>query len=318
MKNNSLAVGVDIGGTKVASILVNQDGEILASDYRMTAVEMGKDETIRRVAESINCVVGDHRDVCGIGIDIPGSVDPEKGMVENAVNLGWDRVELRKELGEKLTVDSPIYLQRDTYAQTLGEYYFGVAKNVSNYVYLAMGSGLGGGAMVNGKLLLGNNRSALEIGHLGLTGLTTPCACGKIGCAETLLSGPGMVRTYLNQEWHPEFAIETPGSDGLTAQDILTRAQSGEMRASLLMEQVSRYLGELISDILMVLNPSMVVIAGGVGLAAFDVLLPGVESEIAKRTWKQNYVDLVIKKSVLNSSALGAATLVWYSMSDSA
>lgn len=317
MKNNDLAVGVDIGGTKVASILVNQAGEILASDYRMTAVELGKDETIRRVAESINSVVGDHRDVCGIGIDIPGSVDPEKGMVENAVNLGWDRVELRKELGEKLTVNAPIHLQRDTYAQTLGEYYFGVAKNVSNYVYLAMGSGLGGGAMVNGKLLLGNNRSALEIGHLGLTGLTTPCACGKIGCAETLLSGPGMVRTYLNQEWHPEFAIETPGNNGLTAQDILTHAQSGEMRASLLIEHISRYLGELISDILMVLNPSMVVIAGGVGLAAFELLVPGVESEIAKRTWKQNYVDLVIKKSALNSSALGAATLVWYSMSDS-
>ena len=317
MKNNDLAVGVDIGGTKVASILVNQAGEILASDYRMTAVEMGKDETIRRVAESINSVVGDHRDVCGIGIDIPGSVDPEKGMVENAVNLGWDRVELRKELGEKLTIKSPIHLQRDTYAQTLGEYYYGVAKNVSNYVYLAMGSGLGGGAMVNGKLLLGNNRSALEIGHLGLTGLTTPCACGKIGCAETLLSGPGMVRTYLNQEWHPEFAMETHSGNGLTAQDILTHAQSGEPRASLLMEHVSRYLGELISDILMVLNPSMVVIAGGVGLAAFDVLLPGVESEIAKRTWKQNYVDLLIKKSALNSSALGAATLVWYSMSDS-
>lgn len=208
-------------------------------------------------------------------------------------------------------------MQRDTYAQTLGEYYFGVAKNVSNYVYLAMGSGLGGGAMVNGKLLLGNNRSALEIGHLGLTGLTTPCACGKIGCAETLLSGPGMVRTYLNQVWHPEVAIETPVSNGLTAQDILTHAQAGEMRANLLIEHVSRYLGELISDILMVLNPSMVVIAGGVGLAAFELLIPGVESEIAKRTWKQNYVDLVIKKSALNSSALGAATLVWYSMSDS-
>jgi glucokinase len=313
MENQELAVGVDIGSTKIASILVNQKGSILASDYRMSAVELGQEETIERIVASINSVIGTYQSISGIGIDVPGVVNPETGLVEKAVNLGWDNVDLRGKLQQKLMHHCPISLERDTFAQALGEYYYGSARGEKNYVYLAIGSGLGAGALVNGQLLLGSSRAALEVGHLGLTGLTALCSCGKIGCAETLLSGPGMIKTYQCATWCPQFATRGTEAETFSVQDILQRAQQNEPRANYLIAEAARYLGELISDIAMVLNPSQVVIGGGVGISAFDLLLPGINAEIIKRTLPENHQHLKISKSSIDSSALGAAALVWYS-----
>jgi glucokinase len=313
MDNQELAVGVDIGGTKIASILVNQKGSILASDYRMSAVEMGQEETIDRVVASIQAVTGTHQNISGIGIDVPGVVNPETGLVEKAVNLGWDNVDLRGKLQQKLALHCPISLERDTFAQALGEYYYGSACGEKNYVYLAVGSGLGAGALVNGQLLLGSGRAALEVGHLSLTGLTAQCSCGNTGCAETLLSGPGIIRTYLCDSWYEECPAAVADREALSVQDILQRALENEPRASHLITEAARYLGELIADIIMVLNPSQIVIGGGVGLSAFDQLLPGVQAEVVRRTFPENHRNLQITKSSIDSSALGAAALVWYS-----
>lgn len=313
MDNHKLAVGVDIGGTKIASILVNQKGILLASDYRMSAVEMGQEETIRRIVASIKAVIGNYADISGIGIDVPGVVDPENGLVENAVNLGWSGVDLRGALQQEFGSTLPIALERDTFAQALGEYYYGAARGVKNCVYLAIGSGLGAGALVNGQLLLGSNRAALEVGHLSLTGLTAPCSCGNIGCAETLLSGPGIIRTYSSDQWYPEHPAAAGEKDSLSVQDILQRAAENEARAAHLIDEAARYLGELIADIIMILNPEQIVIGGGVGLSAFDQLLPGVNAEVIKRAFPENHRHLQITKSSIDSSALGAAALVWYS-----
>ncbi len=313
MDNQELAVGVDIGGTKIASILVDREGKILAGDYRMTAAASGEDGTLERIVASIQSVIGSHRSVSGIGIDVPGVVNPETGVVENAVNLGWERVALREEIQKRFTMRIPIHVERDTYAQTLGEFYFGAARQVSDYVYLGIGSGLGAGALVDGRLLQGSGRAALEIGHLGLTGLTHPCGCGKIGCAETILSGPGMVKTYLTGGWQAEFPIEPENNTDLTAQDILARAQAGESKAQQVVSEAGRYLGEVISDLLMILNPSLIVIGGGLGASAFGQMRPGMDTEIKRRCMPENYRNLRIEKSTLDSSALGAASLVWYS-----
>ena len=311
------AIGVDIGATKIASALVDREGKILASDYRMTASDLGENGTLDRIAASIQSLLEDPYTVSGIGIDAPGEVYPTRGTVENAVNLGWERVALKEEIQKRISSNIPIYLERDTYAQTLGEFYYGAAKNVTDYVYLGIGSGLGAGALVKGSLLEGSNRAALEIGHLGLTGLTRPCACGKTGCAETLLSGTGIVNTYLSDSWGCEFPPLPGISAALSAQEILQRAQSAEPRAQMLVEEFGRYLGEIISDLLMILNPELIVIGGGFGLSAFDQALVSMQAEIKRRSLPSNYQKLRIEKSTLESSALGAASLVWYSQNQS-
>lgn len=316
MTNIEYAIGVDIGGTKIASALINRKGTVFASDYRMTEVEMGKTEMINRILTSIHNVMLKGHDIKGIGIDIPGSVDPKQGIVENAVNLGWDRVELRAELQQALGTKLPIYLQRDTYAQTLSEFYYGSAKNQKDYVFISIGSGLGAGAMVDGRLLQGSDRAALEIGHKSLPGLKTVCGCGKTGCVETILSGPGMIRTFKNMDWNSQITSDFALTDDLTVQDILNGYSSGDKRARILLLEVSRFLAEIISSVITVLNPTLVIIGGGTGLAIYDYIIAEVREEIKQITWKENYRNLTIEKSCLDSSALGAASLVWYGLNN--
>jgi glucokinase len=177
-------------------------------------------------------------------------------------------------------------------------------------VYLSLGSGLGAGALVDGKLINGTNRSALEVGHLALSGLTLPCACGNTGCAETILSGPGLVRTFLHRDWKPELTSPLTVHKDITAQDILKAAEQGDKRASMVLIDLGCYLGEICADITMILNPSLIIIGGGLGLAAYEFVINPARREIKKRTLAQNYRCLSVKKSELNSSALGAAALV--------
>jgi len=316
MNSQNFAVGVDIGGTKIASILVDQSGQILNSDYRMTGVEQGTEESINRVVESIASVLKGAPEVSGIGIDVPGLVFPELGIVENAVNLNWDRVNLVQIIRERLHCSLPISLQRDTFAQTLGEHYYGSAVGVKDYVYLGIGSGLGAGALVNGELLIGSNHGALEVGHLALTGLANMCGCGRVGCAETLLSGPGLLRTYLSPEWRPDVQGFSFNGEEPSAERVIALARENEPRASLLINEFGRYLGELLAGLVMTLNPSSIVIGGGVGISAFDLYLERALEEMQQRCFPQNLRSLTIKKSSLDSSALGAASLVWYSIKD--
>ncbi|MPM19415.1 N-acetylglucosamine repressor [bioreactor metagenome] len=316
MNNQNFAVGVDIGGTKIASILVDPTGQIINSDYRMTAADQGPQESINRVVESIASVLKGQAEVSGIGIDVPGLVFPELGIVENAVNLNWDRVNLVEIIREKLHLSVPIFLQRDTFAQTLGEHYYGSALGEKDYVYLGIGSGLGAGALINGQLLIGSNHGALEVGHLALTGLKNMCGCGRIGCAETLLSGPGLLKTYLSPGWRPDVKAPNFNGEEISVEKVIGMARENEPRASLLINEFGRYLGELMADLVMTLNPSSIVIGGGVGISAFELYLDRAMEELQHRCFPQNTRSLTIKKSSLDSSALGAASLVWYSMKE--
>ena len=315
--NDEVAIGVDIGGTKIASVLTDRTGAVLASDYRMTDADQGDAVVIQRMIESIRSVTPQGKAISGIGIGAPGSIDPENGVVENAVNLGWTRVELRKELQSALGANLPVFLQRDTFAQTLSEYYYGCAKGVDNFVYLALGSGLGAGALVEGRLLQGANRSALEVGHMALPGLTAQCGCGKTGCIETILSGPGMLRAYQDAGWHVDIPSVLREKKDLTLAEISAAFTKGDRRGQALFAEVGHYAALVISGILTVLNPSLVIIGGGTGLAIYDHIQAPMKAEIEQMTWKENVRHVRIEKSSLDSSALGAACLVWYGMAQS-
>jgi glucokinase len=308
-----LAIGVDLGATKIAAALVSRDGHIIATQRQPTTPDHGPKVVLANIAQVINELLHQTtRPVGGVGIGAPGQVDPIGGSVRNAVNLGWYEVALISEINDRLEVDLPIHIQRDVNAELLGETYFGTGVGCDNLIYLGLGSGLGGAAMVNGRLVIGDQFSASEIGHLTLDPKGRPCACGRRGCAETILSGPGLLaitHDYLSQRAYP---TGLSASAELTPAMVVAAAEAGDPLAQAVFAEMARWLGAIMAAYVSILNPARIVIGGGLGRAAFNILLPGVQTELGQRVLPISYRHLELVQSRLASSAVGAACLVWY------
>lgn len=312
-QSSSLAIGVDLGATKIAAALVSPDGTVLSTRQAPTKAESGEQVVLNRIARQVNALIEAAPDkLLGIGIGTPGQVDSKEGIVRNAVNLGWEKVRLVEEIRARLSQDLPIWIQKDANASALGEYYFGAARGCPDFVYLSVGSGLGGGILSNGYLITGANWNAAELGHLSLDPDGYLCTCGLHGCAETIVSGPGLaalVRDYLSQSRFPT-RLE-PGND-LNPETILEAAQSGDELAQKAILEVGRNLGMVMAACASALNPALFVLAGGLGLAAFDLIVPPARMELERRVLPASCQDLRIIPSSLTSSAVGAASLAWY------
>jgi len=313
-----LAIGLDVGATKIAAALVARDGRVIASRQAPTGVSQGPEAVLDRIAAEANALLaqGDGR-LKGIGIGSPGQVISDEGVVVNAVNMGWERVRLVEEIRSRLAQDLPVWIQKDANASALGEYYYGAARGCEDFIFLGLGSGLGGGVMVGGRLVTGVNWNAAEVGHLSLDpeeGLL--CACGQRGCAETVVSGPGLAavtRLLLEREPAPGRPATTLSLDGdLTPARILTAARAGDELALEGLAAVGRALGRVAAAAVALLNPGRIVIGGGLGVAAFDLLLPSLQAELNRRTLLSSLSTLRILPSELASPAVGAACLVWY------
>lgn len=310
--SKSLAIGVDLGGTKIASALVTEDGTVLSSRHSPSDPAKGPGFVLDRIADDIMALLMLANDpVAGIGIGTPGNVVPFEGVVRNAVNLGWVEVPIIREVRSRLGSDLPIFLQSDKNASALGEYYFGAARGCQDFVYLAIGTGLGGGIIANGRLLVGARWEAGEIGHMTLDPNGRVCACGLRGCAETIVSGPGLVavtREHLAKRSHQTSLSDSPA---LQAADILAAARGGDPLAVASINEVGAQLGVVMAACVAILNPALFVIGGGFGLAAFDYLAPAAKNEMVQRAISARYFEQQIIRSKLASSAIGPACLVW-------
>lgn len=306
---NTFAIGVDIGATKVAAALVAAGGETLLARQTATAPERGPAAVLDDVAVLIAGLRAEAPAApLGAGVGTPGRVNARTGVVHDAVNLGWEEVHLVEELRARLPAKLPIWVQKDANAGALGEYYFGAARGCDDFVYMSVGSGLGGGVMSSGVLVTGAHWNAAELGHLSLDPEGRRCACGGRGCAETIVSGPGLVA-----EARERFERE-PGAtaEPLTSEAIVTAARAGDEAALAAVADAGRALGIVMAACVAILNPGAIVVGGGLGLAAFDLLLPPARAEVQRRTLPASHDHLEIKPSRLRSSAVGAACLVWY------
>jgi glucokinase len=310
------AIGVDLGATKIASALIDASGEVRASRQDLTRAAEGVPAVLGRIAAQVEelrqAAAAEMPDapLLGVGIGTPGRVDADAGTVEKAVNLGWEQVPLATEMKARLGGGLPIYLAKDANASALGEYYFGAGRGCPDFVYLGVGSGLGGGALTGGQLVTGGGWTAMEVGHISLDPDGLACACGLHGCAETLASGPGVVNAVrllrAEQAWDSGLAAEA------TPRDILAAAAAGDPLARAALARSGSWLGIVMAACVTVLNPTRIVVGGGLGLAAFDYLVPAARAELARRTLRSAHQNLQIFPSRLVSSAVGAACLVWY------
>jgi glucokinase len=310
-----LAIGVDVGATKIAAALVTAGGEILATGQRRTRPQRGAAAVLDDVAALVNGWLAEHgAAVRGVGIGTPGQVNSDAGVVRNAVNLGWEEVALVDEVKARLPGDLPIWVQKDANASALGEYVYGAAQGVGDFVYIGIGSGLGGGIVAGGRLITGAAWNAAELGHLSLDPGGWLCACGNRGCAETIVSGRGLLavtREYLEQADH-DSSLAQDGECELTTKAILQHATAGDRLAMAALSHVGRTLGIVMAACVAILNPALIVLGGGLGLAAFDFLVPPARAELAHRTLAASAGHAAILRSQVASSAVGAASLVWY------
>lgn len=309
----TLAIGIDLGATKVAGALVNDQGQALAEARALTDAKDGVQPVVARIADVVGQLLASANDVVtGVGIGTPGLVDGAAGIVRNAVNLGWTEVALAQEAAAAIAAQSgnalPVWVENDANSQAVGEFIFGAGRGMENFGLVTIGTGLGGGIIANRQLIAGATYTAAEMGHLSLDPEGRLCACGLRGCVETVVSGPGLVKTI-----HELLAQgkETALPAHFQAEDVVAAARNGDTLAQAALEKAGRWLGIMLAAYITLLNPNAIVIGGGLGLSAFDLLIPPARLELARRAIPQSQEHLQIIPAQVMSSAVGAAALVW-------
>jgi len=314
--SEKFVIGIDIGATKIASVLLSEKGRLVASSQVLTIASEGKDAVLDRVAAQVQQLMAQSpATVAGIGVGSPGKVDSDSGVVYHAVNLGWKEVHFMEELSNRLNTSIPIWIQKDANLSALGEYYFGACQGYKDFVYVGVGSGLGAGIISDGHLITGGGWYAADIGHLSLDPDGAPCVCGGRGCAELVASGPGLARLAR------QMLSNDPGTSllskyvELTPEEVLSAAAQGDRLALDALVELGRVIGTVLSACTVILNPSRYVIGGGVGLAGFDFIVPTLRQEMNRRTLPNHRGAMDIVPSAVGSPAIGAACLVWYALS---
>ena len=314
--SQQFAIGIDIGATKIASVLLTDDGELIQSLQVFTLPEEGPMAVFDKVADQILQLAGFCAgEIAGVGIGSPGQVDSDHGVVYNAVNLAWTKVHLVQEIEDRIQRKFPVWIQKDANLSALGDYYFGACQSCRDFVYLGIGSGLGAGIISHGNLIVGGDWYAADVGHLSVDPDGPLCVCGGHGCAETVASGPGLMRVVRQMLENQSSPGLLSVSTELTPADVLAAAAQGDPLSLRALAEVGRVLGIVMASCTAVLNPSRYVVGGGLGLAGFDFIVPVARQELMRRTIPESRAKLEIVPSQVQSPAIGSACLVWYARS---
>lgn len=307
-------IGIDLGGTFIKGAVVSDSGEMLASDKIPTERALGPEKVIANIAglsEKLLTLSGKTKaDIVGIGIGVPGMIDGKRGVVVYSANFGWRNSNITEPL-EKLT-GLPVRITNDANAAALGETKFGVAKKYKNTLLLTLGTGVGGGAVIDGKLFEGNQGAGAEFGHSVIEFGGEPCACGRRGCLEAYASASALIRnTKRAMEADKSSKLWQIGSidkvSGKTAFDFYDVDESAR-------RVVDSYIEKLACGIINfsnTLRPEAVILGGGVCAQGENLTRPLrkiLEREIyAGKTGPE--VELLIAELENNAGSLGAAAL---------
>ncbi|MGJ3240338.1 MAG: ROK family protein [Anaerolineae bacterium] len=309
--SDDIAIGVDIGGTKIAFVAIDRAGEIVQSHRLPTLVPDGPDAVFAQVATGVKWIIAAvNQPIVGIGIGTPGHLNPYTGLVYKATNMYWENINALDGIRRHLGGAFPLWLQKDGNAAAFGEKLFGAAKGKTDFVLITIGTGLGGGAFVGDEILEGAQYSGMEIGHMPLDPNGRMCICGMKGCPEMYVSGVGLLagaRDYLPQ--YPQSLLNTV--DEITTQSILDAFAQGDELARQVLSEMTDWLCSVMIACMGTLNPEIFVIGGGLGHALFDFLSTDVKRKLRARTRREIHAEVPIFESQVRDSAIGAACLVW-------
>jgi glucokinase len=279
----TLAIGVDIGGTKIAAGVVDQHGRIVARTRRPTPAD-DPSKTQDTIADAVRELTSDYS-VVGVGLGAAGFVDEKRSTVMFAPNLAWRDEHLGESLRDRLRL--PVVVENDANAAAWAEVRFGAARGETHVVILTIGTGIGGGIVFEGKLMRGKHGLAAEVGHLNIVPDGRRCGCGLHGCWEQYGSGRALAQEAQEQAMvSPLMAQEmlrlAGGSpQAITGQMVTAAARSGDVAALNSFDELSKWLGRGMAELAAILDPGMFVIAGGVSEAG-ELLRARVEAIFRK------------------------------------
>ncbi len=287
------AVGVDFGGTYIKAGVCDQEGRLLSFVKSPTLRHEGEVPVINRIVNVIQRTIAESKlslhQIAGIAVGACGLVDPDKGcFVSSSVIPGWHDVPLSKSISAAVAL--PVILENDANAAIFGEWWAGVAQHTKHVVGMTLGTGIGGGAILDGHLFHGCSNQAGEFGHLTVDPDGPQCYCGNYGCLGLLASAHGMVQRFVmkTQQGRQSYLAQQVNSDrgasSLTAQQIYEAAVDGDELANEIIGETGKYLGMGVASLLSCFNPEMVVLTGGMtGMG--DMLLAIIRAEAKHRTY---------------------------------
>lgn len=305
--------GVDVGGTTIKIGLFTAEGELLEKFEIPTDKSENGSHIIGHIAVKLNEIITGKgfltEDCFGIGIGLPGPVD-DTGRVLGCVNLGWGIVEIEREMSQQFH-GRLVKAGNDANVAALGEAVAGAGYQRKNLVMVTLGTGVGGGIIVNGDILTGANGAAGEIGHITVNPEETQrCNCGKCGCLEQYASATGVVRIakQLTEKYKQSELIEH--IDELTAKDVFDAAKRQDALAREAVAVLGKYLGMALSSVVCVTNPEAIVFGGGVSRAG-QILFDEVEKNFVKYVFSPSrHVEFLPAKLGNDAGIYGAAALI--------
>ena len=307
--------GIDLGGTKIYSIVASAEGEVRGENERPTMVELGVQKCIERMVDSLREAASqagvELSGLARVAVAAPGPIDLIDGVITAAPNLGWSNVPLRKLLSEKVGV--PVLLENDANAAALGEFEYGAGRQYETLIYVTISTGIGGGFVFEGKIFSGASGAAGEIGHLTVEPDGPRCFCGSRGCLEMVASGTAIGRTgtLVVEEGRSEELAKRADSEGrVTAEDVADAGRAGDSLANEILDEAARYIGIGLGSLINLINPEAIVVGGGVSKIGHRFLDP-VIAEAKRRSFPQSFGDCTIKFAELEErvGALGAVAV---------
>jgi len=316
---SKLAIGIDIGGTKISMVLGTSSGKILAR--RVISTQTGAqtrsclNELIQNIKLLLNGSSRVKKQILGMGVGLPGPVDSKKGIVPRSPHLGgWEGIPLRKLLLKALGL--PVMLANDANAAVIGEKVFGQGRGAKNFIYMTISTGIGGGLVVNGQLVEGTSYVGGEVGHMTIVASGDPCKCGKKGCLEAYASGTAIAR-FVENEIQRGQSSKIPSFAGkgnkVAAREVGLAAKAGDRLALEAYCRAGFYLGIGIANLLNILNPEIIILGGGVLKSAPRLFWQSMLQSCQRDAWPQAWRAVQVRRTKLGDRVgdLGALALVF-------
>jgi glucokinase len=309
------SIGIDIGGTNITVALVTGNGEILRKIRFSTRAEEGKTKTIKCILKALGAIMKGLRSnsIEGIGIGAAGDIDRDRGVVRFSPNLLWKDVPIVRLIREKFNLK--VVLDNDANAAAWATYILETGRKVKNLLCITLGTGVGGGIILNGRIYHGASGSAGEIGHMTLNPQGQRCRCGNYGCLETYIGSAYIVKKAIREirKGGKSLIKKIAGGNlkSVTPETIQVAALKGDKLARRIWKEAGEYLGIALSGVINLLNPEVIVFGGGVARAG-ELIFKPMKAEIKKRTFKTPFekVKFTYTRFGEDLGVIGAALLI--------
>lgn len=308
-------VGVDIGGMSVKIGVVDERGNILKKDRVVTDVVGGPHKIIADIGNAINSLVDiNDRDFLGIGIGCPGAINSARGTVDRAFNLNWYHVALADELAR--IINTHIKVSNDANVAALGEAMYGAGRTYTDSIFLTLGTGVGGGIVLNGKLYEGNESKGAELGHMVLVVDGEPCSCGRRGCMEAYCSATALIRETkkaMQKDLSSAMWKLAPTLDDVDGKTSFECSKTGDKAANEVVDYFVKYLGEGMLNFANIFRPQAIILGGGV-CAQGDYLIFKLKDYCKDRNYgfaDTPRFDILTARLGNDAGIIGAAGLIF-------